>query len=112
MLLVQTAIHEGLEGSCLVDLSAHQIKELLLCQPYRAMPCSNKLKLIKQIDYLNSKNIRKVIVDHQDNLWIGTRSGLYKIEKPDSESSIVFRRKYVRVSRIINRIIKFTIRII
>ena len=36
--------------------------------------------------FLNSKNIRKVIVDHQDNLWIGTRSGLYKIEKPDSET--------------------------
>ena len=47
MLLVQTATHEGLEGSCLVDLSAHQIKELLLCQLYRAMPCSNKLKLIR-----------------------------------------------------------------
>ena len=36
--------------------------------------------------FLNSKNIRKVIVDRQDNLWIGTRSGLYKIEKPDSET--------------------------
>jgi len=35
---------------------------------------------------INSKNIRKVIVDHQDNLWLGTRTGLFKIEKPDSET--------------------------
>ena len=27
-----------------------------------------------------------MIVDHQDNLWLGTRTGLFKIEKPDSET--------------------------
>ena len=36
--------------------------------------------------YINSKNIRKLIVDHQNNIWIGTRTGLYKIENPDSKT--------------------------
>ena len=52
MLLLQTSTHEGLEGSYAEDLSAHQIKELLLCQLYRAMPYSNKLKLIRQMKVL------------------------------------------------------------
>ena len=36
--------------------------------------------------FINSKNIRKLIVDHQNNIWIGTRTGLYKIENPDSKT--------------------------
>tara|TARA_Y100000385_G_scaffold273823_1_gene316185 strand:- start:6174 stop:10310 length:4137 start_codon:yes stop_codon:yes gene_type:complete len=36
--------------------------------------------------YINSKNIRKVIVDKQDNVWIGTRTGLFKIKDPYSEN--------------------------
>ena len=30
---------------------------------------------------INSSNIRKVLVDHDDNIWLGSRSGLYKVEK-------------------------------
>lgn len=35
---------------------------------------------------INTSNIRKVLVDHQDNIWIGSRSGLFKIE--NSKNSV------------------------
>ncbi|MFB1041023.1 MAG: triple tyrosine motif-containing protein, partial [Polaribacter sp.] len=30
---------------------------------------------------INTSNIRKVLVDHKDAIWIGTRNGVFKIEK-------------------------------
>lgn len=30
--------------------------------------------------YLHQSNIRKLIVDHQDNIWLATRSGVFKIK--------------------------------
>lgn len=33
--------------------------------------------------YIDSKNIRKVLVDHDDNIWLGTRSGLFKLNYSD-----------------------------
>jgi len=30
---------------------------------------------------ITTSNIRKILVDHEDNIWLGTRSGLLKIEK-------------------------------
>lgn len=29
---------------------------------------------------INTSNIRKVLVDHNDNVWLGTRAGLFKVE--------------------------------
>ena len=31
--------------------------------------------------YIDSKNIRKVLVDHDDNIWLGTRTGLFKVSE-------------------------------
>lgn len=35
---------------------------------------------------INTSNIRKVIVDNKDNIWIGTRAGLYRINKNEEDS--------------------------
>jgi signal transduction histidine kinase/DNA-binding response OmpR family regulator len=35
---------------------------------------------------IGTKNIRKVLVDMSDNIWLGTRSGLFKIRKFDTNS--------------------------
>ena len=35
---------------------------------------------------INTSNIRKVLVDNKDNVWIGTRSGLYRINKRENEN--------------------------
>jgi len=35
---------------------------------------------------INTSNIRKVLVDNKDNVWIGTRSGLYRINKSENEN--------------------------
>ena len=64
-------------GSFLSGLYSFDLK-LDILKHYK----SNAFKAL----YINSKNIRKVIADHQDNIWVGTRTGLYKIEKPDSEA--------------------------
>tara|TARA_B110000003_G_scaffold96909_1_gene99044 strand:- start:13827 stop:18026 length:4200 start_codon:yes stop_codon:yes gene_type:complete len=40
--------------------------------------------------HTNSSSIRKVIVDHQDAVWIGTRNGLYKIVKDKTGSFRVY----------------------
>jgi signal transduction histidine kinase/ligand-binding sensor domain-containing protein/DNA-binding response OmpR family regulator len=39
--------------------------------------------------YINSKNIRKVLVDHNDNIWLGTRSGLFKLNYTNTASPTV-----------------------
>ena len=33
-----------------------------------------------------ASNIRKVLVDHKDDIWIGTRAGLYRINKNEEDS--------------------------
>ena len=35
---------------------------------------------------INTSNIRKVFVDNKDNVWVGTRAGLYRINKVKNES--------------------------
>ena len=35
---------------------------------------------------INTSNIRKVIVDNKDNIWVGTRAGLYRINKNEDDS--------------------------
>ena len=35
---------------------------------------------------INTSNIRKVLVDNKDNVWIGTRAGLYIINKSENEN--------------------------
>ena len=35
---------------------------------------------------INTSNIRKVLVDNKDNVWIGTRAGLYRINKSENEN--------------------------
>ena len=35
--------------------------------------------------FINNSNIRKVLIDHQDAIWIGTRNGLFKIERNEKE---------------------------
>ena len=64
-------------GSFLSGLYSYDIK-LDILKHYKS-------KAFKSL-YIDSKNIRKVVADHLDNIWIGTRTGLYKIEKPDSEA--------------------------
>lgn len=35
---------------------------------------------------INTSSIRKVLVDHLDNIWLGSRSGLFKIQKNNDSS--------------------------
>ena len=40
--------------------------------------------------YINTSNIRKVLIDDKDAIWIGTRNGLFKITKDRREKFKVF----------------------
>ena len=40
--------------------------------------------------YTNTSSIRKVLVDHKDAVWIGTRNGLFKIVKDKTEKFKVY----------------------
>ena len=52
--------------------------------------------------YIDSKNIRKVLVDHNDNIWLGTRTGLFKI------SNINNNPKVESYNALINRTLRTT----
>jgi len=39
---------------------------------------------------INTSNIRKVLVDHKDAIWIGTRNGVFKIEKDKTAAFKVY----------------------
>ena len=39
---------------------------------------------------INTSNIRKVLVDHKDAIWIGTRNGVFKIEKDKTKAFKVY----------------------
>ena len=52
----------------------------------------NSLEFIKH--NINTSNIRKVIVDNKDNIWVGTRSGLYRINKNDNFSITPFNNRF------------------
>ena len=54
--------------------------------------------------YIDSKNIRKVLVDHNDNIWLGTRTGLFKI------SNIKNNPKVESYNVLINRTLKTTVK--
>ena len=43
-----------------------------------------------QKNQINTSNIRKVLVDHKDAIWIGTRNGVFKIEKDKTKAFKVY----------------------
>ena len=52
-------------------------------------------------NYIDTKNIRKVLVDINDNIWLGTRTGLYKISGISNNEPLV--ESYnTRINKIIN----------
>jgi len=55
-------------------------------------------------EYIDSKNIRKVLVDYNDNIWLGTRTGLFKI------SNIKKNPKVESYNALINRTLKTTVK--
>jgi signal transduction histidine kinase/ligand-binding sensor domain-containing protein/AraC-like DNA-binding protein len=57
-------------GSFLSGLYSYNLKRNLLIH--------HQEKALKA-QYIDSKNIRKVLVDRDDNIWLGTRTGLFKV---------------------------------
>jgi signal transduction histidine kinase/ligand-binding sensor domain-containing protein/DNA-binding response OmpR family regulator len=59
-------------GSFLSGLYSYNLKRNVLIH--------HQEKALKA-QYIDSKNIRKVLVDRDDNIWLGTRTGLFKVSK-------------------------------
>lgn len=62
----------------------------------------NKLTHHNSLDFkkynINTSIIRKIIVDKKDNIWIGTRSGLYQIKRTNNSYNITpFNNKFKSV---------------
>lgn len=62
----------------------------------------NKLTHHNSLDFkkynINTSIIRKIIVDKKDNIWIGTRSGLYQIKRTNNRYNITpFNNKFKSV---------------
>ena len=49
-------------------------------------------------NYIDTKNIRKLIVDQNDDLWLGTRTGLFKISNIDNNPKVISYNSFLNES--------------
>ena len=55
--------------------------------PYTGDFVHHQEKALRE-QYIDSKNIRKVLVDYKDNIWLGTRTGLFKVSNIKTQPKV------------------------
>ncbi|MDA8763784.1 response regulator [Flavobacteriaceae bacterium] len=50
---------------------------------------------------IKSSNIRKIIVDREDNVWLGTRSGVYRLNKEEGKATYTITSLNDKMSRLL-----------
>ena len=51
-----------------------------------------------QDNYIDTKNIRKLIIDQNDDLWLGTRTGLFKISNINNNPEVISYNSFLNES--------------